>query len=127
MRDYFTTSLGSRRKHIRLSFWAAALGCVGLVALVWTRTTCAAPMPPNDPSVADNLLVWLTDPANTYDEANGVWADSSGNGNDAAIFIGDRNGDEFEPLILSEETAEFGLMADQSFYTVMSTDFFDML
>ncbi|MDB4491467.1 LamG domain-containing protein [bacterium] len=42
-----------------------------------------APLAPNDPTLEANLVTWLHSPDANFDEATGVWADSSGKGNDA--------------------------------------------
>ncbi len=41
------------------------------------------PCAPNDPSLEANLLTWLHSPDANFDVATGVWADSSGKGNNA--------------------------------------------
>ena len=59
------------------------LACLALV-MALAGAVQAAPLAPNDASIADNLCLWLRNPGLNYDEAAGVWADSSGRGNDAA-------------------------------------------
>ncbi len=87
----------------------------------------ADPLAPDDPSIEGNLLVWLTDPANTYKPDTGVWLDSSGNGNSAVTFTGNKNSLEFGPFLLEQETPEFGLFAGQDIDVVLSTDADDSL
>ncbi len=51
---------------------------------------------PDDASIADGLVLWLRDAANTYDDVEGVWADASGNERDLVAVgeVGDAdNGD----------------------------------
>lgn len=45
---------------------------------------------PDDPAISGNLQLWLRDAAGTFDEGTGIWADSSGQGNDAET-IGEIN------------------------------------
>ncbi len=42
-----------------------------------------AELAPDDGSIKDNLSLWLRNPGVNFDEASGIWADVSGNGNDA--------------------------------------------
>ncbi len=43
----------------------------------------AAELPPDDPGIASDLVLWLRDADIDYDAGAGQWTDSSGNGNDA--------------------------------------------
>lgn len=43
----------------------------------------AQELAPDDPSIAGNLRAWFRDATTTYDSETGIWADSSGNGNNA--------------------------------------------
>ncbi len=47
----------------------------------------AAPLAPNDPSIAGNLSLWLRNPEANYDPDAGIWTDASGNGNDARADV----------------------------------------
>lgn len=110
-------------------------GCVRRVKVLLITVTCCvgitgsvdAQLVPNDNSIAGNLLVWLTDPAGTYDEQAGIWLDSSGNENSAEIFVGAKAGLEFEPFLLESESVEFGLLAGQDVDYVLSTEADDSL
>ena len=61
----------------------AAILAIACVAGLQPPTAAAAELAPNDPSIAANLTLWLTNPDIDYDPGAGQWADSSGNGNDA--------------------------------------------
>ncbi|KPK41729.1 MAG: hypothetical protein AMJ65_08900 [Phycisphaerae bacterium SG8_4] len=50
-------------------------------------TVHAAPLAPNDASVAENLCLWLRNPELDYDSDAGIWADFSGKGNDAQASV----------------------------------------
>ena len=106
---------------IATSCFALAL-CCGM-----SQFAQADPLAPDDPSITDNLLVWLTDPASTYKPDTGVWFDSSGKGNSAATFTGNKNSLAFGPFLLEKETPEFGLFAGQDIDVVLSTDADDSL
>ncbi|MFT5109309.1 MAG: hypothetical protein ACI9UA_004956, partial [Pseudoalteromonas tetraodonis] len=51
--------------------------------VVFQHFAVAAELPPDDPSVAGNLALWLRDADIDYDPGAGQWLDSSGNGNNA--------------------------------------------
>ena len=98
-----------------------------LVFLGGIASSAVGQLRPDDPSIADNLLVWLTDPGSTYQQNDGVWLDSSGNENNASTFVGARDGVEFAPLELSTESVEEGLFAGQDIDFLLSADGFDGL
>jgi len=75
----------------------------------------APSMTPNDSSVNGNLLVQLTDPANDYSPATGVWTDSSGNGNHTSIVA------THQAMNLATATPASGLFAGQTL-DVVTTD-----
>ncbi len=52
--------------------------------LVLPSATRAAELQPDDPSIADSLVLWLRDADVNYDAGAGQWIDSSGGGNDAS-------------------------------------------
>jgi len=45
----------------------------------------AAPLSPDDPSLQDNLCLWLRSPDMNYDMNKGIWTDLSGKGHDAVV------------------------------------------
>ena len=46
----------------------------------------AVPLSPDDPSIHDNLCLWLRSPDVNYDAVTGVWTDLSGRGKDAVAM-----------------------------------------
>ncbi|MGK0187205.1 MAG: hypothetical protein ACI9R3_002991 [Verrucomicrobiales bacterium] len=74
---------------------------------------------PNAPAVAENLLMWLRTPDVNFDEATGVWMDSSENGNDATAVadlepdyvVGTLSSGE-QPEIFSQPFATLQFFAD---------------
>jgi hypothetical protein len=91
-----------------------ASACLFVVAGQLSGATLA----PNDPSISAGLKVWLTDPANRYTAATGVWLDASGNSNDTAIVgpVG-----TYEAPSLSTATPSAGLFNGQTIDIVDST------
>jgi len=97
------------------------LACFVLVTIC-AGAIQAAPLAPDDASIADNLCLWLRNPGINLDEAAGIWADSSGRGNDA-VAVGDSLGATYvgptlsfgsNPAVFSGEfsTAKFSGDAD---------------
>ena len=76
---------------------------------------------PNDPSVVADLLLWLRTPDVNFDEATGVWMDSSENGNNATAVadlepdyvVGTPSSGE-QPEIFSQPFATLQFLADQT-------------
>lgn len=89
----------------------------GILLILARDLPAQSPVPPDHPSLSGDLIVWFTDPANTYDPITGVWTDSSGNGNDSATFTGNRNdqsGVDSSPFELTTATPDAGLFNGQS-------------
>ncbi len=53
------------------------------LTLCFAGASLGQQLPPDDPSVADDLAVWFRDAASTFDPDTGIWSDSGGNGIDA--------------------------------------------
>ena len=68
---------------------------LGLAAPSWS-----AELAPNDPGIADDLVLWLRDSDSDYDPGGGHWADSSGKGHHAVV-VGDVGGVIYSPPTLS--------------------------
>ncbi len=63
---------------------AAVVGLVAAISFAMSTQSHAAPLAPNDPSIAGSLSVWLRDAGTNFNPTTGIWADVSGNGNNAA-------------------------------------------
>jgi len=66
------------------------LACLALV-MALAGMAQAVPLAPDDASINDKLCLWLRNPGVNLDESAGIWADSSGRGNDA-VPVGDSLG-----------------------------------
>ncbi|MCH8193871.1 MAG: hypothetical protein IIA65_07630, partial [Planctomycetes bacterium] len=58
-----------------------------LIAMVLSTSAFAAALAPDNGSIAGNLSLWLRMPEVNYNPGSGVWADLSGNGNDARADV----------------------------------------
>jgi hypothetical protein len=81
---------------------------------------------PDDPSVAEHLLLWLRTPDVNFDEQSGIWKDSSGNSNDSVpVGLGLRFLDEFKDAEFASGTLSTGqnsAVFPEEFSTLMFDD-----
>ncbi len=72
-----------------------------LLALVllghWNVGSRAAEIAPDNPALAENLILWLRTPNESYDEVTGTWLDASGNDHHAVAVGTSAAGVEYAP------------------------------